>query len=96
MRDQKKVQKKVEKAKARHKDYAKKRNINANVPTREVVFEKPIFKQIVRKNGLLSMLNGKVQMQVVGQKTIRRKVKVTYHQAQEFPPSRKFSNFKGR
>jgi hypothetical protein len=75
MSSQKSIVRKAVKAKARRKDYVKKRNMNNNVPTTAEVVKKDIFKSVttVLRDPKSKKTQHVVRRQVVGTKDVIKK-----------------------
>ncbi len=84
MKNQIKKAKKAQKARARHKDFTKKKKILANRPTILHTYKKPVFKQEKDRKGVIKMVQ-------IGEKEVRYTVKVNVKtMGIKFPKSRKY------
>lgn len=70
MRNQKSIVRKAEKAKARRKDYERRRNINANVPKLHVEETKEVYRPKLDKAGKHEIIRGSAQVEHVGNKKV--------------------------
>lgn len=78
--------KKLEKAKARAKDYKKKKNIVANRPSNHFSFKKPVFKQETDRKGVVRLVQ-------IGEKEVRYSRPIDNRKAGiSFPKSKKIKN----
>lgn len=76
MKSFKSIQRKAEKARARRRDYVRRKNINNNVPTEKYLDRKEIFTHSTDKNGNVEMKNGRPKLSHIGYKTfiVKRQV----------------------